>query len=185
MATHPAHHPGQRPSRRLIPGNTTVTSHDPTPATTAIQARTALALLGVPGTDEMPTSVLMAAARRARDAAHQADMTALDVARLLRMPRQAVEALCQAGTITAYPDPTTGQWRITTTALETFRHNLATGTSDAPRILKAAGMAGEKKPHRRRRRGRRGQGHRNRTTSPALAGAGDEETPAPATGVGV
>lgn len=161
-----------------------MTTHAPA---TAVQARTALALLGVPDTDEMPTSVLMAAARRARQAAGQADMTALDVARLLRMPRQAVEALCQAGTITAYPDPATGQWRITTTALDAFRHALATGTSNATHVLKDAGLAGEKKPHRRRRRGRRGQGHRNRNrvTSPALAGGGDETTPAPGTGAGV
>ena len=136
---------------------------DPSPG--PVDVRTALALLGLPGALELDDDDARAAGARALDAARGADLTTAEAAAILRTSRQALEALCETGVLTAYRAPGSGHWRITRASLTAFRTHL---TCD-PAVHRAM------TPARRRRRRRRGRDGRT---------AGNAAAPAPVGGTG-
>ena len=139
---------------------------DPSPG--PVDVRTALALLGLPGALELGDDDARAAGARALDAARGADLTTAEAAAILRTSRQALEALCETGVLTAYRAPGSGHWRITRASLTAFRTRL-TRDPAAHRAMTPA------RRRRRRRRGRRGRDGRT---------AGNAAAPAPVGGTG-
>lgn len=91
---------------------TAPTPADVAPAVNPVDARTALALLGLPNAYELDTPALNAAAARALEAARGCDLTTAEAARIMRTNRQAVEAMCRTGLLPAYQLPDNGHWRI-------------------------------------------------------------------------
>ena len=103
---------------------TAPTPADLAPAVNPVDARTALALLGLPNAYELDTPALNAAAARALEAARGCDLTTAEAARIMRTNRQAVEAMCRTGLLPAYQLPDNGHWRIRRTGFDTIRARL-------------------------------------------------------------
>lgn len=131
---------------------TAPTPADVAPAVNPVDARTALALLGLPNAYELDTPALNAAAARA-----------LEAARIMRTNRQAVEAMCRTGLLPAYQLPDNGHWRIRRTGFDTIRARLNHGRT-APEPTTAA----VPRSHRSRRRSRT----TNKTTPAPVSNAG-------------
>ena len=128
---------------------TAPTPADLAPAVNPVDARTALALLGLPNAYELDTPALNAAAARALEAARGCDLTTVEAARIMRTNRQAVEAMCRTGLLPAYQLPDNGHWRIRRTGFDTIRARLNHGRT-APEPTTAA----VPRSHRSRRRSR-------------------------------
>ena len=107
---------------------TAPTPADVAPAVNPVDARTALALLGLPNAYELDIPALNAAAARALEAARGCDLTTAEAARIMRTNRQAVEAMCRTGLLPAYQLPDNGHWRIRRTGFDTIRARLNHGT---------------------------------------------------------
>lgn len=116
---------------------TAPTPADLAPAVNPVDARTALALLGLPNAYELDTPALNAAAARALEAARGCDLTTAEAARIMRTNRQAVEAMCRTGLLPAYQLPDNGHWRIRRTGFDTIRARLNHGRT-APEPTTAA-----------------------------------------------
>ena len=142
---------------------TAPTPADLAPAVNPVDARTALALLGLPNAYELDTPALNAAAARALEAARGCDLTTAEAARIMRTNRQAVEAMCRTGLLPAYQLPDTGHWRIRRTGFDTIRARLNHGRT-APEPTTAA----VPRSHRSRRRSRT----TNKTTPAPVSNAG-------------
>ena len=131
---------------------TAPTPADLAPAVNPVDARTALALLGLPNAYELDTPALNAAAARA-----------LEAARIMRTTRQAIEAMCRTGLLPAYQLPDNGHWRIRRTGFDTIRARLNHGRT-APEPTTAT----VPRSHRSRRRSRT----TNKTTPAPVSSAG-------------
>lgn len=142
---------------------TAPTPADVAPAVNPVDARTALALLGLPNAYELDTPALNAAAARALEAARGCDLTTAEAARIMRTNRQAVEAMCRTGLLPAYQLPDNGHWRIRRTSFDTIRARLNHGRT-APEPTTAA----VPRSHRSRRRSRT----TNKTTPAPVSNAG-------------
>ena len=142
---------------------TAPTPADLAPAVNPVDARTALALLGLPNAYELDTPALNAAAARALEAARGCDLTTAEAARIMRTNRQAVEAMCRTGLLPAYQLPDNGHWRIRRTGFDTIRARLNHGRT-APEPTTAA----VPRSHRSRRRSRT----TNKTTPAPVSNAG-------------
>ena len=142
---------------------TAPTPADVAPAVNPVDARTALALLGLPNAYELDTPALNAAAARALEAARGCDLTTAEAARIMRTNRQAVEAMCRTGLLPAYQLPYNGHWRIRRTGFDTIRARLNHGRT-APEPTTAA----VPRSHRSRRRSRT----TNKTTPAPVSSAG-------------
>lgn len=142
---------------------TAPTPADVAPAVNPVDARTALALLGLPNAYELDTPALNAAAARALEAARGCDLTTAEAARIMRTNRQAVEAMCRTGLLPAYQLPDNGHWRIRRTGFDTIRARLNHGRT-APEPTAAA----VPRSHRSRRRSRT----TNKTTPAPVSNAG-------------
>lgn len=142
---------------------TAPTPADVAPAVNPVDARTALALLGLPNAYELDTPALNAAAARALEAARGCDLTTAEAARIMRTNRQAVEAMCRTGLLPAYQLPDNGHWRIRRTGFDTIRARLNHGRK-APEPTTAA----VPRSHRSRRRSRT----TNKTTPAPVSNAG-------------
>ena len=142
---------------------TAPTPADVAPAVNPVDARTALALLGLPNAYELDTLALNAAAARALEAARGCDLTTAEAARIMRTNRQAVEAMCRTGLLPAYQLPDNGHWRIRRTGFDTIRARLNHGRT-APEPTTAA----VPRSHRSRRRSRT----TNKTTPAPVSNAG-------------
>lgn len=142
---------------------TAPTPADVAPAVNPVDARTALALLGLPNAYELDTPALNAAAARALEAARGCDLTTAEAARIMRTNRQAVEAMCRTGLLPAYQLPDSGHWRIRRTGFDTIRARLNHGRT-APEPTTAA----VPRSHRSRRRSRT----TNKTTPAPVSSAG-------------
>lgn len=142
---------------------TAPTPADVAPAVNPVDARTALALLGLPNAYELDTPDLNAAAARALEAARGCDLTTAEAARIMRTNRQAVEAMCRTGLLPAYQLPDNGHWRIRRTGFDTIRARLNHGRT-APEPTTAA----VPRSHRSRRRSRT----TNKTTPAPVSNAG-------------
>lgn len=142
---------------------TAPTPADLAPAVNPDDARTALALLGLPNAYELDIPALNAAAARALEAARGCDLTTAEAARIMRTNRQAVEAMCRTGLLPAYQLPDNGHWRIRRTGFDTIRARLNHGRT-APEPTTAA----VPRSHRSRRRSRT----TNKTTPAPVSNAG-------------
>lgn len=142
---------------------TAPTPADVAPAVNPVDARTALALLGLPNAYELDSPALNAAAARALEAARGCDLTTAEAARIMRTNRQAVEAMCRTGLLPAYQLPDNGHWRIRRTGFDTIRARLNHGHT-APEPTTAAVPLS----HRSRRRSRT----TNKTTPAPVSNAG-------------
>lgn len=142
---------------------TAPTPADVAPAVNPVDARTALALLGLPNAYEFDIPALNAAAARALEAARGCDLTTAEAARIMRTNRQAVEAMCRTGLLPAYQLPDNGHWRIRRTGFDTIRARLNHGRT-APEPTTAA----VPRSHRSRRRSRT----TNKTTPAPVSNAG-------------
>lgn len=142
---------------------TAPTPADVAPAVDPVDARTALALLGLPNAYELDTPALNAVAARALEAARGCDLTTAEAARIMRTNRQAVEAMCRTGLLPAYQLPDNGHWRIRRTGFDTIRARLNHGRT-APEPTTAA----VPRSHRSRRRSRT----TNKTTPAPVSSAG-------------
>lgn len=142
---------------------TAPTPADVAPAVNPVDARTALALLGLPNAYELDTPALNAAAARALEAARGCDLTTAEAARIMRTNRQAVEAMCRTGLLPAYQLPDNGHWRIRRTGFDTIRARLNHGRT-APEPTTAA----VPRSHCSRRRSRT----TNKTTPAPVSNAG-------------
>ena len=142
---------------------TAPTPADLAPAVNPVDARTALALLGLTNAYELDTPALNAAAARALEAARGCDLTTAEAARIMRTNRQAVEAMCRTGLLPAYQLPDNGHWRIRRTGFDTIRARLNHGRT-APEPTTAA----VPRSHRSRRRSRT----TNKTTPAPVSSAG-------------
>lgn len=142
---------------------TAPTPADVAPAVNPVDARTALALLGLPNAYELDTPALNAAAARALEAARGCDLTTAEAARIMRTNRQAVEAMCRTGLLPAYQLPDNGHWRIRRTGFDTIRARLNHGRT-APEPTTAA----VPRSYRSRRRSRT----TNKTTPAPVSNAG-------------
>nr|WP_314890205.1 helix-turn-helix domain-containing protein [Actinomyces oris] len=142
---------------------TAPTPADVAPAVNPVDARTALALLGLPNAYELDTPALNAAAARALEAARGCDLTTAEAARIMRTNRQAVEAMCRTGLLPAYQLPDNGHWRIRRTGFDTIRARLNHGRT-APEPTTAA----VPRSHRSRSRSRT----TNKTTPAPVSNAG-------------
>lgn len=142
---------------------TAPTPADLAPAVNPVDARTALALLGLPNAYELDTPDLNTAAARALEAARGCDLTTAEAARIMRTNRQAVEAMCRTGLLPAYQLPDNGHWRIRRTGFDTIRARLNHGRT-APEPTTAA----VPRSHRSRRRSRT----TNKTTPAPVSNAG-------------
>ena len=142
---------------------TAPTPADLAPAVNPVDARTALALLGLPNAYELDTPALNAAAARALEAARGCDLTTAEAARIMRTNRQAVAAMCRTGLLPAYQLPDNGHWRIRRTGFDTIRARLNHGRT-APEPTTAA----VPRSHRSRSRSRT----TNKTTPAPVSNAG-------------
>lgn len=142
---------------------TAPTPADLAPAVNPVDARTALALLGLTNAYELDTPALNAAAARALEAARGCDLTTAEAARIMRTNRQAVEAMCRTGLLPAYQLPDNGHWRIRRTSFDTIRARLNHGRT-APEPTTAA----VPRSHRSRSRSRT----TNKTTPAPVSNAG-------------
>lgn len=142
---------------------TAPTPADLAPAVNPVDARTALALLGLTNAYELDTPALNAAAARALEAARGCDLTTAEAARIMRTNRQAVEAMCRTGLLPAYQLPDNGHWRIRRTGFDTIRARLNHGRA-APEPTTAA----VPRSHRSRSRSRT----TNKTTPAPVSNAG-------------
>lgn len=142
---------------------TAPTPADLAPAVNPVDARTALALLGLPNAYELDTPALNAAAARALEAARGCDLTTAEAARIMRTNRQAIEAMCRTGLLPAYQLPDNGHWRIRRTGFDTIRARLNHGRT-APEPTTAT----VPRSHRSRRRSRT----TNKTTPAPVSSAG-------------
>ncbi|QQC39322.1 helix-turn-helix domain-containing protein [Actinomyces oris] len=142
---------------------TAPTPADLAPAVNPVDARTALALLGLTNAYELDTPALNAAAARALEAARGCDLTTAEAARIMRTNRQAVEAMCRTGLLPAYQLPDNGHWRIRRTGFDTIRARLNHGRT-APEPTTAA----VPRSHRSRSRSRT----TNKTTPAPVSNAG-------------
>jgi len=142
---------------------TAPTPADLAPAVNPVDARTALALLGLPNAYELDTPALNAAAARALEAARGCDLTTAEAARIMRTNRQAVEAMCRTGLLPAYQLPDNGHWRIRRTGFDTIRARL-----NHDRTAPEPTTAAVPRSHRSRRRSRT----TNKTTPAPVSNAG-------------
>ena len=142
---------------------TAPTPADLAPAVNPVDARTALALLGLPNAYELDTPALNAAAARALEAARGCDLTTAEAARIMRTNRQAIEAMCRTGLLPAYQLPDNSHWRIRRTGFDTIRARLNHGRT-APEPTTAT----VPRSHRSRSRSRT----TNKTTPAPVSNAG-------------
>lgn len=154
---------------------------DPSPG--PVDVRTALALLGLPGALELGDDDARAAGARALDAARGADLTTAEAAAILRTSRQALEALCETGVLTAYRAPGSGPLAHHPRLPDGVPHPpdprscRPPGHDPCPTPPAAsAGPAGPGRPHRRERSGPRA-GRRHRGLTPQCQANRSEQEP--------